>query len=73
MIPSLMKVVVLIGIVSYGSHVVAAGATRTEKDLTYSSSEQTALEQFKERVLHRLPDNYMRTDFYLIRWLRVKT
>lgn len=28
--------------------------------------------KFKEKVEDRLPEAYMKTDFYLIRWLRVK-
>lgn len=28
--------------------------------------------QFKERVIKRLPESYMKTDFYLIRWLRAR-
>jgi len=43
-----------------------------EDDLSMTSEQKEVLDKFRKRVLHHLPQDYMKEDIYLIRWLRVK-
>ncbi|OXA61688.1 SEC14-like protein 4 [Folsomia candida] len=49
-------------------YLVANGIT-VEQDMTLTNSQAKILEQFKSRLQDKLPHAYMRTDFYLIKWL----
>ncbi|ODM88856.1 Protein real-time [Orchesella cincta] len=42
------------------------------KDLHLTFQEKTALDKFKAEVINLLPEEYMKSDFYLIRWLRAR-
>ncbi|ODM90079.1 SEC14-like protein 4, partial [Orchesella cincta] len=45
-------------------------AISVEKYLTLTLSQKTALDEFKDKVMPTLKDNYMKQDTYLIQWLR---
>lgn len=55
---------------------VEAGAGSELKDdtdiLTMTLQEKKGLDKLKSKVLNHLTEYYMRTDYYLIRWLRSK-
>ncbi|ODM88861.1 Protein real-time [Orchesella cincta] len=42
------------------------------KDLHLTFEEKTTLDTFKQQVIHLLPEEFMKSDFYLIRWLRAR-
>ncbi|ODM88854.1 SEC14-like protein 2 [Orchesella cincta] len=50
----------------------AVSATVAEKDMQLTANEKEALSQFKEKVDRFLNLDFMKTDFYLVRWLRAK-
>jgi len=43
-----------------------------KEDLTLTQKEKDILDKFKLRVISKLPDEYMKDEIYLVRWLRVK-
>ncbi|XP_021952264.1 SEC14-like protein 4 [Folsomia candida] len=43
-----------------------------EKDLTVTSQQKKILDKFRKRVQHRLTNEFMKHDLYLIRYLRAK-
>ncbi|ODM91443.1 SEC14-like protein 2 [Orchesella cincta] len=44
-----------------------------EEDLTLTASQKRALDRFKAKVINKLPENFMKQDIYLIRFLRAKS
>ncbi|ODM91709.1 SEC14-like protein 4 [Orchesella cincta] len=42
------------------------------KDLHLTFEEKTTLDKFKQQVINVLPEEFMKSDFYLIRWLRAR-
>ncbi|XP_035707355.1 SEC14-like protein 2 [Folsomia candida] len=47
-------------------------AVSVQEDVTLTRKQKAVLDQFKESVKGRLPQEYMYEDIYLIRWLRAK-
>ncbi|CAL8079980.1 unnamed protein product [Orchesella dallaii] len=42
------------------------------KDLLLTVEEKATLDEFKSQVIPILPEDYMKSDFYLVRWLRAR-
>lgn len=63
-------VLTILSVVTYGVHGISAA-----EDLTLTAKEAQALFQFRKNVLPRLEKehDYMKTDIYLVRWLRAKS
>lgn len=49
-----------------------AECVSVKEDLTLSTEEMHVLAKFKTKVVPILPKSYMKTDVYLIRWIRAR-
>lgn len=69
-----LKVLLVLATFIVSSLMLVSGEIRGNdwRDLLLTKSEKQKLDVFKERVIKRLPESYMKTDFYLIRWLRAR-
>ncbi|ODM79005.1 SEC14-like protein 2 [Orchesella cincta] len=68
-----VKVILFAAVVVISQPLVQAAVRGNDwKDLLLTLNEKNALDQFKEKMAPRVPESYMKSDFYLIRWLRAK-
>ncbi|CAL8112990.1 unnamed protein product [Orchesella dallaii] len=49
-----------------------ASGVSVEEDLTLTAAQKRALDQFRAKVISKLPEKFMKHDIYLIRFLRAK-